>query len=608
MKKRLFFLLLAISCFALIIVLASCGDSSTDTTPEKVETPTLEERVYRAATELGYTGTLEDFLALCKGADGVGITAAGLKEDGSLYFLTSDGKEIDLGTVRGEKGEKGADGKDGANGKDGRDGIGIKDVRTEDGHLIVTLTDETERDLGNIVGADGDKGEPGQNGRGIERVYVTDSGDLFVVYTDDDIEVNVGKVIVNGQADPSQNPSFSVEIDSDGFWVINGKTTEVNAIGKAGKDGVSPTISINEEGYWVIDGAATDKKAVPASGADGNTPTIEISAEGYWVINGTVTDKRAVPKDGKDGKNGSTSTVSLSEDGYWVIDGKKTEVLARGTDGKDGQDGTNGTDGKDGVTPTISIDQDCYWVINGNRTDVLARGTDGKDGRNGTNGTDGKDGQNGTNGKDGLSAYEIYCKYYPEYTGSEKDWIDDLVAGRLSGKTAYAVTIVCGNNTFHQTVEEGEAVDMNEIDSSRTGYVLTGWTVNGESYSMDTPVTAAITINAVYAEATIDTYTEITSDFQPITVDAMTRKRITLCDKEGLVGTVRFAWSTGGKVVVTLLDAEQNVIRDTTTMTDPTTEWSFDLTTYESCMENGGVIIDVTYRADEGDLTIIFDE
>lgn len=42
----------------------------------------------------------------------------------------------------------------------------------------------------------------------------------------------------------------------------------------------------------------------------------------------------------------------------------------------------------------------------------------------------GDSGEKGENGSDGLSAYEIYCKYYI-YIESEKQWIDDLVAGRL---------------------------------------------------------------------------------------------------------------------------------------------------------------------------------
>ncbi len=39
-------------------------------------------------------------------------------------------------------------------------------------------------------------------------------------------------------------------------------------------------------------------------------------------------------------------------------------------------------------------------------------------------------GDNGDMGASGLSAYEIYCKHYI-YIESEKQWIDDLVDGKL---------------------------------------------------------------------------------------------------------------------------------------------------------------------------------
>ncbi|MBO4573424.1 MAG: BMP family ABC transporter substrate-binding protein [Clostridia bacterium] len=41
----------------------------------------------------------------------------------------------------------------------------------------------------------------------------------------------------------------------------------------------------------------------------------------------------------------------------------------------------------------------------------------------------------GEKGDNGLSAYEIYKKYHPEYTGTEEDWINDLVNGRLAGSS-----------------------------------------------------------------------------------------------------------------------------------------------------------------------------
>lgn len=36
--------------------------------------------------------------------------------------------------------------------------------------------------------------------------------------------------------------------------------------------------------------------------------------------------------------------------------------------------------------------------------------------------------------QDGKSAYELYCEAHPEYTGSEEEWLDDLVNGRQIGR------------------------------------------------------------------------------------------------------------------------------------------------------------------------------
>jgi uncharacterized repeat protein (TIGR02543 family) len=57
---------------------------------------------------------------------------------------------------------KGKDGNDGSDGKDGLDGISVVDVTiNEDGHLILTLSDNTEIDAGKVVGKDGQDGTDG---------------------------------------------------------------------------------------------------------------------------------------------------------------------------------------------------------------------------------------------------------------------------------------------------------------------------------------------------------------------------------------------------------------------------------------------------------------
>lgn len=68
-------------------------------------------------------------------------------------------------------------------------------------------------------------------------------------------------------------------------------------------------------------------------------PKVEINADGYWVINGNTTDIKAVGTDGtngkdgangKDGNDGKTPTIEINSDGFWVINGVVTNVNAEG--------------------------------------------------------------------------------------------------------------------------------------------------------------------------------------------------------------------------------------------------------------------------------------
>lgn len=85
--------------------------------------------------------------------------------------------------------------RDGTNGQNGQDGRGIAGTDVDDaGHLIVTFTDGTTRDVGKVVGRDGDPG------RGIAGSDVTD-GRLVLTYTDGqrvDLGPVVGKDGTNG--------------------------------------------------------------------------------------------------------------------------------------------------------------------------------------------------------------------------------------------------------------------------------------------------------------------------------------------------------------------------------------------------------------------------
>ncbi|MDR0856539.1 MAG: collagen-like protein [Clostridiales bacterium] len=137
-----------------------------------------------------------------------------------------------------------------------------------------------------------------------------------------------------------------------------------------------------------------------------------------------------------------------------------------GNDGQDGVDGTDGQPGANGLTPYIGTNG--HWWIGETDTGIAAQGATGETGAKGdkgdtgatgqtgaagTNGTNGQDGQNGQdgssgqNGTNGLSAYEIYLLYHPAYTGTEAQWIDDLVNGRLAESDPYTEGLVFALST-----------------------------------------------------------------------------------------------------------------------------------------------------------------
>ena len=178
----------------------------------------------------------------------------------------------------------------------------------------------------------------------------------------------------------------TIEISPDGYWVINGEKTEYKAIGEDGKDGKPG--EDGKDGKPGQDGIDGENGENGQPGTDGVTPTIEISSDGYWVINGEKTEYKAIGNDGKPGASGQdgkpgidgvTPTISISADGYWVINGIKTEHTAIGKDGQDGKPGENGQDGKpgaDGISPTIEISPDGYLVINGVKTEYKVNTAD----------------------------------------------------------------------------------------------------------------------------------------------------------------------------------------------------------------------------------------
>lgn len=159
----------------------------------------------------------------------------------------------------------------GGTGTDGKDGVGIQTVKLVNYELVISLTDGTEINLGNVRGADGAKGQDGINGKDGTNGKDGADGKNGISPTISIVESNTGHTIT--VTDKTGTQSFEVLNGIDGTDGKNG------ADGVNGSDGISPTIEVTEitGGHTV---AITDK-------------------------NGTKTFDVLDGKDGKDGTGGS---------------------------------------------------------------------------------------------------------------------------------------------------------------------------------------------------------------------------------------------------------------------------------------------------------------
>lgn len=189
------------------------------------------------------------------------------------------------------------------------------------------------------------------------------------------------------------------------------------------------------------------------------------------------------------GVDGHTPSICIGDNGHWFIDDVDTGVSAQGNSGKDGQDGTSlltgnsvplidqGRDGDsyiDLLTCNYYLKEDGVWVLKGN-----------------------------LKGENGLSAYELYVSYHPEYKDSEEQWLDDLINGRLGNKEVHIVTFDSdgGSPVDAQTVLHGEKAIRPEAPI-RDGYIFSDWVdeYNDHWVFNGFSITSDITLKAVWSE------------------------------------------------------------------------------------------------------------
>ena len=182
---------------ALMLLMASCDklakpDAETDAVEgidQTTNEPATENEfegvphavvaAFTEARDRGYEGSLEEFLELCKGAQGEkGETGAQgpQGEKGETGAQGPKGEKGDQG-IQGEKGDQGVQGEKGETGQDGKSAY---EIWLEAGNV------GTEEDFLSWL-----KGEKGATGVGIKKVEYDENGNLKITFTDDTIQTIV---------------------------------------------------------------------------------------------------------------------------------------------------------------------------------------------------------------------------------------------------------------------------------------------------------------------------------------------------------------------------------------------------------------------------------
>ncbi|MDR1917371.1 MAG: collagen-like protein, partial [Christensenellaceae bacterium] len=172
----------------------------------------------------------------------------------------------------------------------------------------------------------------------------------------------------------------------------------LNTSGSADNDALQLRGEKGEQGERGMQGVPGEKGEQGDKGLPGDTPTISINAGGYWVINGETTQVRAVGATGPAGRNvESIEKTGTSEDGltdtYTITYSDETTETFTITNGTNGTNGAPGADGKEvsSVDYESSDDLvDTYKITYNDDTYDYFYVTNGKDGKDGKDGDDGE--------------------------------------------------------------------------------------------------------------------------------------------------------------------------------------------------------------------------
>lgn len=315
--------------------------------------------------------------------------------DNAKLFVKATAAFVFLTDLSGSQGIRGETGRQGEQGQRGPQGVGVSTaVKDDNDHLIVTLTDGTVIDVGNVRGLQGEQGVPGQTGdtgatgRGIASVSYNDSTGNLTINLDDGTSAGTfmvkggrGERGLQGETGETGNGIQSISFangyvtvhytngeDSEAFYV-KGDTGLTGATGDTG-NGIQ-SITMND-GYLTVhytDGTSSipfyvrgDTGNTGEQGETGNGISSVSYVDGNLTLHFTNgTDSNAFHIKGDTGDTGATGATGNGIASAVLSNGYLTLQYTNGTSSEafyiKGDPGQNGAD---------------YVLTNADKSDIAA--------------------------------------------------------------------------------------------------------------------------------------------------------------------------------------------------------------------------------------------
>ena len=223
----------------------------------------------------------------------------------------------------------------------------------------------------------------------------------------------------------------------------------------------------------------------------------EPGKDGTSIRHGQGTPAQTLGNDGDSYIDMENWDYYLKVAGSWIKTGNlKGGQGDRGETGPQGPQGDKGDTGEQGPKGDTGSQ--------GETGPQGEQGPKGDKGDTGSQGPQGEQGPKGDQGDTGKSAYELFKEAHPEYEGDEKQWLDDLINGRLgSFSKSYTVTFDLGYNglSFTQTVLDGKKAQKPD-NPTREGYRFLDWVDENKDHWVFNGycITSDITLHAVWEQ------------------------------------------------------------------------------------------------------------